>query len=69
MAEEKVSPQKTPDEAPASAEAVTHQLAAMGIVAGNENDAAGGAKELQPRAGQGLTAGQVSILVEHRRSP
>eukprot|EP00624_Nannochloropsis_granulata_P004311 evm.model.NODE_31567_length_81678_cov_30.212677.5 len=59
MAEEKGSPQKkTPDEAAASAEAVIQQLATMGIVAGNENGAAGGAKESQPRAGQGLTAGQ-----------
>jgi len=67
MAEEKGSPQKkkTPDEAAAadgaaaSAEAVVRQLAAMGIVAGHENGAGGGAKESQPAAGQGLTAGQV----------
>jgi predicted deacylase len=70
MAEEKGSPQKkTPDEAAASAEAVIQQLATMGIVAGNENGAAGGAKESQPRAGQGLTAGQVGIVEDHERRP
>lgn len=66
MAEEKGSPQKkkmtadeAADEAAASAEAVVRQLAAMGIVTGQENGAGTGAKESQPAAGQGLTAGQV----------
>jgi len=78
MAEEKGSPQekKTPDEAAAadgaaaSAEAVVRQLAAMGIVAGHENGAGGGAKESQPAAGQGLTAGQVRhACLARRRLP